>query len=575
MFQNEAKQYPHLKPRLEDWAIYRASEDRDQFVAEVIDHTEARLLEEFGGVIPEVLSKTIYSEIQRTKEEPWKVDPPQERSYWKGLAKKLARRSLDAAEKEKADRAAKKLLRRIVKNYAEEIVGTFRLGHFRFARRFLTFLFGRLLNAAVGRSFRSLFSSKASLKEKLLVKGYVDQVRGLYDHGSIVIVPTHFSNIDSIMIGYILDAVAGLPANSYGAGLNLYNTGYTAYFMNRLGAYRVDRRKSNVIYNRTLKQMAKLSIKRGVPNIFFPGGTRSRSGRLETKLKLGLLSSAMEAQREFYQEGKDRKVFIVPLIMSYPFVLEAQFLVEQHLRREGQDRYIKVEDSFHSLRSIIKFIWGIFNKANRITISLGQPMDVLGNRVDEAGNSYGGTDIPVDTREYFQDAEGRVSTDYQRESEYLRMLGDRIVERFHRDNVVISSHLVSHAAFLLLRNSFPDHDLYALLRHPADEYVFDQVALLDVVGQLRSLILDMEKEDKIKVSDSIREDERHVLESGIRSLGNFHIEKALRIDAQGNIVSENFSMLYFYHNRLASYQFDKQLRMPQLSKSLAPAAVVA
>ena len=47
---------------------------------------------------------------------------------------------------------------------------------------------------------------------------------------------------DSILIGYALDAFVIIPSFSYGAGLNLYNTGYTAYFMNRLGA-RVDRRK--------------------------------------------------------------------------------------------------------------------------------------------------------------------------------------------------------------------------------------------------------------------------------------------------------------------------------------------
>lgn len=573
MFQNEAKLYPHLKPDLKDWAIHKQSEDREAFVKEVIEHTEARLLHEFGQELPDLLSKTIYSEVQRTKEEPWKVDPPKEGSYWRGLGKKLARRSLDETEQESADAAARKLLRSITRNYAEEIVGTFKLAHFRFARRFLTFFFGRLLNAAVGRSFRSIFSSKRKLREKLLVKGYVDEVRSLYKHGSIVFVPTHFSNIDSIMIGYMLDAVAGLPANAYGAGLNLYNTGYTAYFMNRLGAYRVDRRKRNPIYNRTLKQMAKLSIKRGVPNIFFPGGTRSRSGSMETKLKLGLLSSAMEAQREFYQEDQDKKVFIIPLVMSYPFVLEAQFLIEQHLRKEGQERYIKVKDSFHSLRSILKFVWGMFSKTNKISISLGQPMDVLGNRVDKDGNSYGGTDIPVDTREYFQNAAGEISTDYQRESEYLRMLGTKIVKRFHKDNIVISSHLVSYAAFLLFKKSFPKLDLYGLLRLPTEEYVFNQEALLDVIGQLRKIILEMESKDKIKVSDSIRMDANHILETGIRSLGNYHIQKPLRIDAHGNVVSENFSLLYFYHNRLDSYRFERQIQWPAIVEPLALTAL--
>ncbi|MEL6274948.1 MAG: 1-acyl-sn-glycerol-3-phosphate acyltransferase [Bacteroidota bacterium] len=573
MFQNESKIYPPLEPNIEQWAIYRVSEDRSNFVDEVIEHTYNRLMSEFDGQIPDLLSKTIYAELQRTREEPWKVDPPKESKYWKKMGKKLATRSLDESEERTANGAARQLLRRIVRRYAEEIVSTFKINHFKFARRFLTFFFGRLLNAAVGRSFRSIFSSKAALKEKLLIKGHVEEVRQLYDKGSVVIVPTHFSNIDSIMIGYILHVIGGLPAHTYGAGLNLFNTGYTAYFMNRLGTYRVDRRKRNPIYNRALKQMAKLSIKRKVPNIFFPGGTRSRSGSIETKLKLGLLSSAMEAQREFYQEGRDDKVFIVPMVMSYPFVLEAQFLVEQHLRREGQDRYIKTKDSFHSLRSILKFIWGIFSKTNRITISLGKPMDVLGNQVDSEGNSLSANGHPVNTKEYFQDANGDVNTDFQRESEYLRMLGERIVERFHADNIVINSQIVSHAAFCLLQASHPKLDLYGLLRLPPEDFIFNRDALLSVIDQLRAVILDMEMADRIKVSPTVRESVSFILEDGVKSMGNYHIKKPLKINKQGEVVSENFHLLYFYHNRLSTYGFKKFLTFPEAENILRVAEV--
>ena len=196
--------------------------------------------------------------------------------------------------------------------------------------------------------------------------------------------PTHFSNLDSILIGYAMDAFAGAAFLFLrGAGLNLYNTGYTAYFMNRLGAYRVDRRKKNPIYLETLKAMSNLSIQRGVNSLFFPGGTRSRSGALETQLKLGLLGTAVEAQRANLQKGDKTKVFIVPLVLSYHFVLEAQYLIEQHLKRIGKERYIKSKDDFHSLRSLLKYAWKFFSESNEIILSFGQPLDVLGNHVDE------------------------------------------------------------------------------------------------------------------------------------------------------------------------------------------------
>jgi glycerol-3-phosphate O-acyltransferase len=561
-FQNESRRHEHISPNVEDWGIFKLHDKRDEFVKELEVESYERILEEHGGKLNDLLSKTLFSEQRRTKEEPWKVDPPQERRVWKKLAKMLATHSLDEDEVTTADKAAKNILQKIVYRYANEIVGHFKIPTFKFARRFLTFFFGRLLNAADGRSFKSLFSKNILLEERLLVRGYVEEVRELSKHGTVIFCPTHFSNLDSILIGYGLDRVAGLPAVSFGAGLNLYNTGYTAYFMNRLGAYRVDRRKRNPIYMTTLKAMSKLIIKNGVPSLFFPGGTRSRSGALETKLKLGLLGTVVEAQRQHYEDGKEEKVFIVPVILSYPFVLEAQFLIEQHLLKEGQDRYIKAKDSFHSLRSILKFIWGVFSKGNKITIALGRPMDVLGNRVEADGKSYSKSGRQVSTSDYFRDQHGTINRDYQRESEYTRMLGDHIVERYHADGIVLPSHLVSYAAFGMLEKTFPNNDLYALLRLPAEDFYFDRDGLHSVVEQLRDRLLLLNKEDNAKLSQELYDSPEEIVRQGIATLGNFHIDKPLRYDKEDRIVCDNFAMLHYYHNRLSTFYLKRYVNWP-------------
>ena len=561
-FQHESRRREHIAPEIEDWGIFQLHDKRDEFVEELERESYERLLEAHGGNLNDLLSKTLFSEQRRTKEEPWKVDPPKERREWKKLAKMLATRSIDEDETTTADKAARGILGKIVHRYAEEIVGHFKIPTFKFARRFLTFFFGRLLNAADGRSFTSLFSKRILLEEKLLVRGYVEQVRELSQKGTVVFVPTHFSNLDSILIGYAMDQVAGLPAVSFGAGLNLYNTGYTAYFMNRLGAYRVDRRKRNPVYMTTLKMMSRLIIEHGVPSLFFPGGTRSRSGALETKLKLGLLGTAVEAQRNRYQQGRKDKVFIVPVILSYPFVLEAQFLIEQHLIKEGQDRYIKAKDSFHSLRSILKFVWGVFSKGNRITIALGRPMDVLGNRVEPDGASYSESGRRVSTRDYFRDQHGEINKDYQRESEYTRMLGEHIVKRYHADGIVLPSHLVSYAAFGMLEKTYPGNDLYALLRLPAEDFYFDEESLADVIGQLRDRLLQLSKEDATKLSPTLYDSPAEIIRSGLDSLGNFHIDKPLRYDKENRIVSDSFAMLHYYHNRLSTFQLKRHVSWP-------------
>ncbi len=546
--------YPHVIPNIEDWPTYKLSEDRKNFVAEVEAFTLKRLLQHSTPEVTDVISKTIFQERIRIKEEPWKVDPPNERQFWRRIRKRLIAHSLDRPNEEAAQNN-EEILRLIIHRYAEEIVGTFRKNTFLFARRFLTLFFTRLLNTAAGGS---IFGSKFRLQDRLLVTGYTEAVRGLFSKGTVVVVPTHFSNLDSILIGFAMDAFAGLPSFSYGAGLNLYNTGYTAYFMNRLGAYRVDRRKKNPIYLETLKSMSTLSIQRGVNSLFFPGGTRSRSGALETKLKMGLLGTVVEAQRALFQKGENTKIFVVPAILGYHFVLEAPFLIEQHLRQVGKERYMRSQDDFYNIPQLIKFTWQFFSQSSDITVAFGQPMDVLGNPVDAEGRSYDKYGNLIDVREYFLSGD-TVNEDLQRESEYTKTLAEHIVERYHKDNIVLSSHIAAFAAFQLLRRQNQRLDLYGILRLPSDEYVFSKDALYDVVTQLQHRLIEMHQEGNIQLAEQIYWSPEELVQHGIKNLGAYHVDKPLRFNKAGEIVSDSFHLLFFYHNRLSTFGLENHL----------------
>lgn len=551
--------HPHVLPSLEDWPVYKLSEDRKNFVEDLIRETVADLLDQPVGKVTDLISQTMYRERIRIKEEPWKVDPPKEKQFWSRIRKSLVKYSLDQPE-EIARKNNQELLERIVRRYAEEIVGTFRIPTFLFARRFLTFFFNRLLQAKQ-RGFFRLGGARKRLYEKITVHGDVPHVQELFRRGTVVVVPTHHSNLDSIMIGYALDAIVGLPSFSYGAGLNLYNTGYTAYFMNRIGAYRIDRRKKNAIYLRTLKLMSKLSIERGVNNLFFPGGTRSRSGALETRLKLGMLNTTVQAQRSLLEKGEDTKIFVVPLILSYHFVLEAPQLIEQHLRRSGKERYIKSKDNSYKPLKILKFIWQVLAEGNDIQLSIGQPLDVLGNPVDREGNSYDQFGKRIDIRDYFM-RDGRITHDKQRESEYTKNLGEAVVERYHRDNLVLSSHLVAFAAFNLLKQENKKLDLFGILRLPTEDYVFDKTLLSGIIGQLLLELRERKAQQQIKLSAILSTGEvPEIIEDGLKHLGTFHVKKPLRYNRKKEIISENFRLLYFYHNRLENYDLDDKIRI--------------
>ncbi len=543
---------------IDDWPIYKLSEDREAFIKELDDFTLQRILRKPTDQISDIIAKMIYLERIRIKEEPWKVDPPNERSFWRRIRKKLVQGSLDKDETE-ARATNEEILREVINRYSEEVVGTFNINTFLFARRFLTVFFNRLLNTAASRNLSRIWGGKHRLYERLIVKGQLEEIRSLVTKGTVVVVPTHHSNLDSILIGFAMDTILGLPSFYYGAGLNLYNTGYTAYYMNRLGAYRVDRRKKNGVYLEVLKANSNLAIRRGTNSLFFPGGTRSRSGSLETKLKMGLLGTAVEAQRSMCEKGDQGKVFIVPLILSYHFVLEAKFLIEQHLKSIGKENYIQMQDDSYSRRKILKFIWELFAQSSDIVLSFGKPMDVLGNFVDQEGKSYDRRGREVQIEDYFV-SDGRVKSDLQRESEYTRILADRIVDRYHKENIVLTSHLVAFAVFNLLRHQNAKLDLFGLLRLPPEDFEFSFAQVVETVSQLRDHLMEMEKNGKIKLSEELYWEVPRLIRNGIGHLGRYHSQKPLKITKNDTIISEDFKVLFFYHNRLENYQLDKAIQ---------------
>lgn len=553
--------YPPILPDINDWPIFKLSEDRRHFTEELEQFTIERIEIFHKENLTDLIAETIYQEKIRIKEEPWKVDPPNERQFWSRIKKRLVKYSVDKDESISSQNNSY-LLKQIIHRYALEIVGTFKISTFLFARRFLTWFFSQLLQASFWKI--RLTGGKKRLVQKLIVKGDIEHVRDLAKKGTLIIVPTHFSNLDSILIGYALDTIIGLPAFSYGAGLNLYNTGYTAYFMNRLGAYRVDRRKKNRIYLETLKSMSNLSIQRGTNSIFFPGGTRSRSGAIENKLKMGLLGTVVEAQRAMIQRNDKTKIYIVPLIISYHFVLDGQTLIDQHLKQQGKSRYYKEGKDYSGISGVIRFVWKILSEGNEITLSFGKSMDVIGNPLDHQGNSKDKHGNDIDLSDYFK-SEGIINTDLQREAEYTGLLAESIVNRFHSDNIVLSSHLIAFAAFEILCNENPKLDLFGILRLPTDDYIFEHDSLYATVSNLKKTLILFADKGKLILSPEINAEINELIADGIKHLGTFHIKKPLKKNKLGEIISENFYLLYFYHNRLTGYGLEKWIKPGRIS----------
>ncbi|GAA5220398.1 1-acyl-sn-glycerol-3-phosphate acyltransferase [Membranihabitans marinus] len=547
------KVYQHIKPNLKDWPIYSISENRANFVDRLVNNSYKKLYQKYDGDFEDILEKTIYQERIRIKRTPWRVDPPNDEAFWNKMKNRFGKSKRFKSDK-KLEEFERKSVYRIVQKYSEEIVGSFVPKTFLFARKFLTAMFNMLLGENLFKKSWKIWGKRESLYNALKVYGDIDKIRNLADKGTVIIVPTHFSNLDSILIGYVVDTKLGIPAFSYGAGLNLYNFGPAAYFMNRLGAYRVDRRKKNAIYLETLKVMSALSIKSGVNNLFFPEGTRSRSGSTNEKLKLGLLNSIIEAQRDICINNLDQKVFIVPLILDYHFVLEAKSLIRQHLTIQGREKYSAIRDLGKSKRKIFKFIWEFYSKSSEIVCSFGDPIDFIGNKVDFDGNSMDRNGKVININEYFISEDG-LASDVQRESEYTKLLAAKIVERFKRDNVVLSSHMIAYLAFEMFKHFHPNLDLFGLLKMPMGDFIIPKKYFIKQMDHFITLLKTMEEEGAIRLSSIFEESSETVLMDGLSHIGLYHSRKPLKLIKDNFLASDDLELLYYYHNRLDGYHF--------------------
>ncbi len=554
-------QYEPILPKKDEWPVVRLSKGRKEFIQQVVASSSEKIKNLTGNqvqALKEELEVTLYRERMRLKQNPWLVDPDDEASFWSRVKSSLLAIGVDQKLKE-SDKKAKylQLLTAITQRYAEEIASNFKHSHYKMTRRIVTFGFSRLLNTSRVKGFKSIFSNQYSLQDKIQIIGETDQLRELASKGTIVMVPTHFSNLDSILIGWTISTL-GLPPFIYGAGLNLFNIQIFAYFMNALGAYKVDRRKKNQIYLETLKTYSREAIQFGCHSLFFPGGTRSRSGTIESKLKLGLLSTAIEAQRANYQaEPEDPgKVFIVPVTINYHFVLEAPSLIKEHLNYTGQERYYSESDEFSTSYKISKFLVKFFTKGSDISVSIGKAMDILGNYVDEKGNSRDRHGRPIDCKDYFM-TNNQVTVDLQREEEYTKKLGKRIAEEFHKINRVFSSHLVAFTAFQLIQRSNEKLDLFSLLQLPEEDIQLPFDDFSAACGKVLDEIKRLKEAGKLGIAPHLEKTLEEIIRHGLENVGMYHAKRPLIRTEDGHVITEDISLLYYYHNRLDGYELEK------------------
>lgn len=558
-----AKEYPYILPDVEDWPIYKMSQRRYEFIQEVIDASFEKALSRFknNDELLDEFAKTLYQERIRLTQKPWKADAPDEKEYWANIKSELIKITSNQEPSKEFSNEAKSLLYSIISRYVNEIAGHFDPNIHDFAKVMVPFGFSRLLKTTFGKNLRERVDKQFSIHDRVKLVGEIDALRALGKDNTLIMVPTHSSNLDSMLVGWAIHDM-GIPAFIYGAGLNLFGIRILAYFMNRIGAYKLDRRKKNSFYLDTLKTYSNLAIQLGCHSIFFPGGTRSRSGALESKLKLGLLGTTMDAQFEnFIKADKEgtvaKKIIICPSVINYHFVLEAPSLVREHLHEIGKEQYLGENDQYSTSFKLLRLIFKILTQSSKVYVSYGKPMDLFGNYVNDRGESIDKHGRIVDIKKYFM-LHGELKFDQQRHEEYIKNLGINIANSYKENCVVLSSNVIAFCAFRILIKRYKKLDLYALLLLPKEDRVIKNEEFTEAVSLLRKEILERYMRQEIKVADHfINRETDSLIEHALKNLGLYHDVMPLVKNKDGDIQVSDMKLLYFYHNRLSGFGFEK------------------
>jgi glycerol-3-phosphate O-acyltransferase len=527
------------------------AKERDLISRVVCSHVVGAIPSEVQA-LTQNLADCLFCEKKRLESPSDPVRDAIDRTFWNIIAKEL-QNAHDPV-------TLRLLLERIARFHIGEISGHFNEGTYKIATTLVPRGFYWLLQALSWRSLAGAFKQKVDLQGKVVIQGQLDQLRFLAKKGTILLVPTHLSNIDSILMGWALFDI-GLPPFAYGAGLNLFNNPILAYFMNNLGAYKVDRKKKHGFYKEILKEYSTVILERGCHSLFFPGGGRSRSGGIERHIKLGLLGTGINAFiRNLIHQKENPNIYIVPCTMSYHSVLEASSLIEDHLREQGKGRYLPIDSDSITLKGFSKFIWNFFSTSSKLHVNFGRALDPFGNLVDDEGRSISASG-KILAPEDFVKSNGTVQAIRQRDEEYTKILASRIVDRYSKENMVLSSHFLAYCLFKFLQKRNPSFDIYRLMQLPQEDRFVKMQEFYNFSLAAFEKLQKMESNADLLLGPGLKTaDLKIVFQNGLRHLGVLHSKrpaKVKEISGEEWIYSEDMKLLYFYHNRMDHYELIK------------------
>lgn len=523
------------------------SNDREAVIDEVVNRTFEQLYgQKAPGRAEEIITDSLFWERKRLEHRSDPIRDAMDQAFWKDIGSQLH------SAGETHEETVRFLMKKIIRHHTDEIAGNFNPKVYKLATAAVPRGLGWLLQALSWNSFRAMFAERVDLRRRVHLQGQTEQLRKLSEKGTIILVPTHFSNLDSVLVGWALHEL-GLPPFCYGAGLNLFTNPVFGYFMNNLGAYKVDRKKKHAVYKQALKNYSTIILERGCHSLFFPGGGRSRAGGLEKSVKLGLLGTAIDAYiNNLLARRAKPNIYIVPCVISYHFVLEAATLVDDFLTEQGKSRYIIEDDESSKPKVVAQFLYKFLRASSSIYLNFGRAIDPFGNFVDDEGQSLGPNGSPIDLTSFVR-SNGEICHNTQRDKEYTSLLGEKLVTRYRQENIALTSHFIAYAYFELLRRKYSAGDLFRLFRLDESETCVSHEEFAAFATPMLEKLHALYERGALHLEPALRSTElKNILESASRNMGVYHTRRPLKLTETG-IACEDLKLLFYYHNRMEGY----------------------
>ncbi|MEZ4458121.1 MAG: 1-acyl-sn-glycerol-3-phosphate acyltransferase [bacterium] len=189
----------------------------------------------------------------------------------------------------------------------------------------------------------------------------MERVREVAKHSNIVLVPSHKSHIDYLVLSYIFYRY-GMTAPLIAAGVNL-SFWPMGHIFRWAGAFFIRRSfKGDPLYPVIFREYVIRMLEEGYPVEFFIEGTRSRTGKL-IKPRYGMLDMVLRA----FVSGRLDSVHIVPISVGYEKIIE---------EASYKDELLGGEKEKESLGGLLRAPRFLTSKYGRLYVEFNEPIDI-------------------------------------------------------------------------------------------------------------------------------------------------------------------------------------------------------